>query len=140
MHQQMKIRRLFSIICIAMSLASCNSISYVLKTVTIVPKIILNTEEVQSVGGASELNSEIALNNSMIAKCTFSPTNNYWNTLVDSLPAHPQSDSWIASIGLFESFHMDFGSEEWDGGPIGILYNVVAITNVGAYPIPPNPL
>lgn len=89
-----------------------------------------------------------------IANCPIIPANNYWNARVDTLPVHFQSDAWIDSIGRGESFHMDFGSGEWDGGPIGIPYNVVAGSTVpkydaefyypdesdaGPYPIPDNP-
>jgi hypothetical protein len=73
---------------------------------------------------------------------------------VDSLPTHPMSEAWINSIGRDEAFHMDFGSGEWDGGPIGIPYNVVSgatankftpdfyypdESDAGPYPIPENP-
>ncbi|MEP7134468.1 MAG: hypothetical protein ABI904_06005 [Chloroflexota bacterium] len=89
-----------------------------------------------------------------IANCSMFPANNYWNVRVDSLPTHPQSAAWIQSIGGAESFHMDFGSGEWDGGPIGIPYNIVAGSTVpkvdpefyypdesdaGPYPIHQNP-
>ena len=89
-----------------------------------------------------------------LANCPMFPANNFWNTRVDSLPVHSQSDSWIDSIGRDEGFHMDFGSGEWDGGPIGIPYNVAAGSTVpsyepefyypdesdaGPYPIPENP-
>lgn len=89
-----------------------------------------------------------------IANCPMFPANNFWNARVDTLPIHPQSDSWIESIGRNEGFHMDFGSGEWDGGPIGIPFNVVAGSTVpkydaefyypdesdaGPYPIPENP-
>lgn len=89
-----------------------------------------------------------------LANCPLFPANNFWNARVDSLPIHPQSDSWIDNIGRDEGFHMDFGSGEWDGGPIGIPYNVVAGSTVpayepefyypdesdaGPYPIPDNP-
>jgi hypothetical protein len=43
------------------------------------------------------------------------------------------SDSWIDSIGRAEGFHMDFGSGEWDGGPIGIPYNVLSGSSVTKY-------
>ena len=91
---------------------------------------------------------------SVIANCPMFPPNNYWNARVDSLPTHPLSDAWIDSMGRDEGFHMDFGSGEWDGGPIGIPYNLVtgsAIPKVeaefyypdesdaGPYPIPENP-
>jgi len=83
------------------------------------------------------------------------PGNNIWNARVDSLPTHPLSDWWIDNIGRDEGFHMDFGSGEWDGGPIGIPYNVLGGASVtkytldfyypdesdaGPYPIPDNPL
>jgi len=89
-----------------------------------------------------------------IANCPMFPANNFWNARVDSLPTHPMSDAWIESIGGGEGFHMDFGSGEWDGGPIGIPYNVVTGSTVpayepefyypeesdrGPYPIPENP-
>jgi len=82
------------------------------------------------------------------------PANNFWNARVDLLPVHAKSDAWIDSIGRDESFHMDFGSGEWDGGPIGIPFNIVAGSTVpkfdaefyypdesdpGPYPIPENP-
>ncbi len=62
----------------------------------------------------------------MLAGCPLFPANNYWNARVDRLPVHPDSDAWIDAIGRGESFHMDFGSGFWDGGPIGIPYNVVS--------------
>lgn len=90
----------------------------------------------------------------MIAGCPMFPANNFWNTRVDMLPLHPMSDAWIESIGRREGFHMDFGSGEWDGGPIGIPYNLVAGSRIpkvsilfdyesesdpGPYPIPDIP-
>jgi hypothetical protein len=89
-----------------------------------------------------------------IANCPVFPANNFWNARIDALPVHPDSDSWIDSIGRGEGFHMDFGSGEWEGGPIGIPFNVVAESTVpkydaefyypeesdaGPYPIPENP-
>lgn len=90
-----------------------------------------------------------------LANCPMFPGNNIWNARVDSLPTHPLSDSWIDSIGRDEAFHMDFGSGTWDGGPIGIPFNIVSGSTVnkytpdfyypdesdpGLYPIPVNPL
>jgi hypothetical protein len=86
--------------------------------------------------------------------CPLFPANNFWNTPIDSLSVHPESDAWIDYIGRDVPFHMDFGSGTWDGGPIGIPYNVVAGSTVpkfevgfyypdesdaGPYPIPENP-
>ena len=93
-------------------------------------------------------------NGPAIANCPMFPGNNIWNTRVDSLPTHPMSDAWIDSIGRAEGFHMDFGSGVYDGGSIGIPYNVISGSSVtkytlnfdysdesdpGPYPIPDNP-
>ena len=90
-----------------------------------------------------------------ISGCTLFPADSVWNTPVDTLPVDSNSSSWINSIGANSpSFHMDFGSGTWDGGPIGIPYNVLDGTLVnkhtvqftyadesdpGPYPIPANP-
>jgi hypothetical protein len=94
-------------------------------------------------------------NGAAIENCPMFPANNIWNARVDSLPAHPMSEAWIDSIGRDEGFHMDFGSGEWDGGPIGIPFNILSGSTVtkytvdfyypdesdaGPYPIPDNPL
>ena len=81
------------------------------------------------------------------------PDNNVWNTPVNALPVHARSDQWVNSIGRNTGFHMDFGAGNWDGGPIGIPYNVVGAgvpkvpvsfdywdeSDPGPYPIPSNP-
>jgi len=89
-----------------------------------------------------------------IAGCPLFPANNVWNTRVDSLPVHSLSSQWVNSIGSNDPFHMDFGAGTWDGGPIGIPYNIVAGSSVtkynvtfyypsqsdaGPYPIPASP-
>jgi len=89
-----------------------------------------------------------------IAMCPIFPANNIWNTRVDSLPVHARSSQWINSIGSNTSFHMDFGSGTWNGGLIGIPYNIVAgssttkyavnfyypdESDAGPYPIPSSP-
>ena len=90
-----------------------------------------------------------------IANCPMFPVNNIWNARVDSLPTHPMSGAWIEGVGSDEGFHMDFGSGTWDGGPIGIPYNILSgssatkytpdfyypdESDAGPYPIPDNPL
>src|SRR6185295_19835513 len=86
---------------------------------------------------AATLNATVAATPTMdgptIANCPMFPANNIWNARVDSLPTHPQSEAWINSIGRDEGFHMDFGSGEWDGGPIGIPYNVLSGSSVTKY-------
>jgi hypothetical protein len=54
--------------------------------------------------------------------CTVFPANNIWNRRVDTLPLHPRSSAYIASIGPDSNVHADFGSGLWDGGPIGIPF------------------
>jgi hypothetical protein len=98
---------------------------------------------------------ESTSNGPVVANCPMFPADNIWNARVDSLPLHPMSNAWIDSIGRDEGFHMDFGSGEWDGGLIGIPYNVVSGSSLtkytvefyytdesdaGPYPIPETPL
>jgi hypothetical protein len=104
--------------------------------------------------GQAEMNLVQANAVPALGGCEFFPENNFWNTPVDSLPTHPSSDNWVNSIGRTRGFHMDFGSGTWDGGPIGIPYNIVSGSSItksnvsfyypsesdpGPYPIPSNP-
>ncbi len=108
-------------------------------------------EETQAVEPTAQ---EQVVTGANIANCPMFPANNYWNTPVDSLPIHPQSDVWIDNIGRDVEFHMDFGSGEYEGGLLGIPYNIVSGSSVeqyspefyypeesdtGPYPIPDNP-
>ena len=88
-----------------------------------------------------------------ISGCPIFPADNVWNTPIDMMAADPNSSVYIATIGANTGLHPDFGSGLWDGGPIGIPYNVVPGTqprvaiafdyadesDPGPYPIPPNP-
>jgi hypothetical protein len=58
--------------------------------------------------------------------CAVFPANNSWNQRVDKLPVAADSAQLIASIGLHAPVHADFGSGTWDGGPIGIPFDVVS--------------
>ena len=83
--------------------------------------------------------------------CAVFPADNIWNTPVDDLPIHPNSDIYIETIGAGTGLHPDFGSGTWNGAPIGIPYTVVessqanvmvsfdyaAESDPGPYPIPP---
>lgn len=89
-----------------------------------------------------------------IAGCTLFPASNIWNAPVDTLPVDANSASYITTIGASTHFHADFGSGLWDGGPIGIPYNVVTSSQTkvavsfdydsesdpGPYPVPQSPL
>ena len=85
--------------------------------------------------------------------CALFPADNIWNTRIDSLPVNALSDQWLSSIGKTRGFHADFGSGTWQGGPIGIPYNLADAgtpkftltfdyqgeSDPGPYPIAPNP-
>jgi hypothetical protein len=87
------------------------------------------------------------------AACPTLPVDSVWHADVSGLPVHPMSDTYVASIGVTSHTHPDFGSGLWDGGPIGIPYNVVGAGQTPSsvtfdysdesdhvpYPIPPNP-
>src|SRR5213079_1290324 len=60
--------------------------------------------------------------------CPVFPATNAWNQRVDTLPVAADSARLIASIGLDAPVHADFGSGKWDGGPIGIPFDVVSRT------------
>lgn len=59
-------------------------------------------------------------------RCPVFPATSAWNERVDSLPVAPDSAQLLASIGLDSGLHADFGSGVWDGGPIGIPFDVVS--------------
>jgi hypothetical protein len=58
--------------------------------------------------------------------CPVFPASNPWNRRVDKLPVAADSAQLISAIGLDSPVHADFGSGKWDGGPIGIPFDVVS--------------
>jgi hypothetical protein len=58
-------------------------------------------------------------------KCRIFPANNPWNQRVDKLPAARNSNAVVRAIGPGGSVHADFGSGNYNGGPIGIPYTTV---------------
>ncbi|MFL5960536.1 MAG: hypothetical protein ACJ75G_09750 [Gaiellaceae bacterium] len=58
--------------------------------------------------------------------CPVLPAGNPWNQRVDKLPVSADSAQLISAIGLDAPVHADFGSGTWDGGPIGIPFDVVS--------------
>jgi len=81
------------------------------------------------------------------------PADNVWNRRVDDLPVDANSDAYVTEIGPTLGLHPDFGSGLWDGGPIGIPYDVVPAgqpmvpiqfvwygdeSDPGPYPVPPD--
>jgi hypothetical protein len=59
-------------------------------------------------------------------RCRILPASNPWNRRVDALPVAANSAQLVASIGLDAPVHADFGSGLYDGGPIGIPFDVVS--------------
>jgi len=59
-----------------------------------------------------------------IAGCPTLPADNIWNARVDTLPRHPNSDAYIATMGSTRGVHPDFGTV-YEGAPIGIPYVTV---------------
>ncbi len=80
------------------------------------------------------------------------PEDHIWNTRVDRLPVHVQSDAWIRSVGRDRTLKADFGAGLYEGAPIGIPFVTVpgdqarvAVrfeyedeSDAGPYPIPAN--
>ena len=87
-----------------------------------------------------------------LAGCPVFPATSPWNRRIDRLPVATGSAATVASIGLDEPLHADFGSGLWEGGPIGIPITVVDAKTVRSavaftyasesdrvrYPIPAN--
>lgn len=94
---------------------------------------------------------ELGLNASLGGRAIF-PATSPWNQRVDTAPIDPNSAAILARIGLDDRLHPDFGAD-WNGGPFGIPYIVVADTlgrsavafdyadesDAGPYPIPADP-
>lgn len=87
----------------------------------------------------------------VVGGCQILPADNIWNTPVDTLPVHEDSDAFIATIGSNVGVHPDFGTV-WNGAPIGIPFVVVppgqkpvaihfvrygSQSDPGPYPVPP---
>ncbi|MBU1241536.1 hypothetical protein KKF84_17150 [Myxococcota bacterium] len=100
-----------------------------------------NANNVNNVNNVNNLNNTVG--------CTIFPGDNPWNEDISSLGVHPNSDNYIASIGLDGHMHADFGTT-WEGVPNGIPFVVVNSTtplrdvafmyddesDAGPYPIP----
>ena len=61
-----------------------------------------------------------------IAGCPLFPSGFSTNQRVDALPVAPDSAAIVRSIGVDGALKADFGSGLWEGGPIGIPYDVVS--------------
>jgi hypothetical protein len=114
----------------------------------------LHTLELRhSRGGPVNLDAVIISQPPTPGSCTVFPSNNIWNTPIDTLPVHSRSNAYVNSIGASTGLHPDFGSGTWNGGPIGIPYVMVGLdqpyvpinftaygdeSDPGPYPVPPD--
>ena len=87
----------------------------------------------------------------VIDGCQLYPSDNIWNTSIDSAPTDVNSSTYGATIGASTPLHPDFGTV-YNGAPNGIPYVTVPGTqplvpitftyagdsDPGPYPIPPN--
>src|SRR5262249_776756 len=53
------------------------------------------------------------------------PADNPWSQRIDSAPVAANSATLVTSIGLNATLKADFGAALWQGGDIGIPFNVV---------------
>ena len=84
-----------------------------------------------------------------IGNCPVFPPDNVWNTPVDTLPKDPQSDNYIAKIGVAQRLHPDFGPDMLSGIPysevtpgtpfIKLPFGYADESDSGEYPMPVNP-
>jgi hypothetical protein len=80
--------------------------------------------------------------------CPALPADDAWNRDVSSLPVHPRSAAWLASIGPGTDVHPDFGSDPTYGIPVTISSGAPPATvtytaygdesDPGPFPIPAN--
>ena len=59
-------------------------------------------------------------------RCAIFPKTNAWNKRVDALPVSANSVEIIRSIGFDVGLHPDFGSGLYNGGKIGIPFDIVS--------------
>jgi hypothetical protein len=87
--------------------------------------------------------------NPQIMGCPIFPASSVWNTPVNTLPVHPNSDAYIAAIGASVGLHPDFGSDMTSGipynnvngaavAPVQVTFSDVAESDPGPYHIPAN--
>jgi hypothetical protein len=65
-----------------------------------------------------------------IGGCQVFPSDNYWNTPVDTLPVHPFSSVWVATVGNTAKLHPD-----WGLGPPTDNYGIPFTTVTSAQPL-----
>lgn len=82
-----------------------------------------------------------------VSGCAVFPSNNIWNTRVDSLPVDAHSDAYVQTLGATNKAHADFGFAAANGIPYAVVPGNQPKFSVsfyydgdpGPYPIPPHP-
>ena len=80
-------------------------------------------EEQDKQGGAEQASGEVPAAPSI--ECALFPDDSYWHADVSRLPVHPESDTFIDTIGRDTPLHADFGAGVYEGTWMGIPYTVV---------------
>jgi hypothetical protein len=87
-----------------------------------------------------------------IGSCPVLPANSIWNQPIDHLPVASNSATLVGAVGSGVTLHADFGSGNYQGGPIGIPFLTVSgsqtkypatfqysdESDAGPYPVPLN--
>ncbi len=78
--------------------------------------------------------------------CAMFPSNNVWNTPVDTLPVDANSAAYVATIGATKGLHPDFSSAVYGGiqyiavsgtqPKVPIVFNPPSESDPGPYPVP----
>ena len=66
-----------------------------------------------------------------VGGCQVFPSNNYWNTPVDTLPVHASSSAWVGTIGNTARLHADWGNV------LSNNYGIPFTTVTGSQPLVP---
>lgn len=62
---------------------------------------------------------------SLVGGCQLFPSDSFWFSSVRDLPVHPQSATFVNTLGATTNMLPDFGAGLWAGGAIGIPFTVV---------------
>lgn len=117
-----------------------------LKLIPVAPESALTPD---GEGGEEAQPSPVSGGGTTLAGCPIFPADNPWNQDVSKLPVHPNSATYINSIGASRGLHPDFGSNPEYGIPYNVVEEnqpLVPITftaygdesDPGPYPVPAN--
>src|SRR2546423_2462830 len=121
---------------------------------------VMSSRRIASLGAAAALAAAVLAAGQLASghplasarRCPVFPKSNQWNLPVDKLPLAGNSGAMVRSIGIDRPVHADFGSGNYNGGPIGIpeitgsgrahttrvSFDYSDESDKGPYPIPKN--